>query len=353
MALLLIGGMAWLWGLRGAAAGFLLHETALCAIGAIFNIRSHGKVGISFRRDLLIDAVRVGFPITLLWWSLTLTMSIDRIVLGSLLGPQSVGYYGLGISVASVLGLVPAAVGRVLYPKVNEEFGKNAGAESMKRLILAPTLALGNLLPNLQIFLLVIMPFLYNQFLPKYQPGLVAGQILVLGGFCACLLRNGANYLIAIGKERMFLSYILLTLVFNVVCDVSLVKAGLGTAGVAVGTSIAGLLLTTLVWRRVLIDLGFGRRFAWIKLATLYMPIIVLSIVACCIWYLFGSNLEIFGWPSVIICITSLLLVNGSICCIPVYRAEMRSWKDAVSNLTKSVFGSAQPKSLPSNTSSK
>jgi O-antigen/teichoic acid export membrane protein len=333
MVLLFIGGMAWLWGFRGAVVGYLLQEIAMCFLTAILNIRSYGRVEIRFRRDLLIDAVRIGFPITLLWWSLTLAMSVDRIVLSKLMGPLFVGYYGLGVSIVGILGLVPAAVGRVLYPKVNNEFGKNAGPDSMRQIVLAPTLALGTLVVNLQGLLLIVMPFLYNQLLPKYQPGLITGQILVLGSFFICLLRNGANYLIATGKERLFLIYILMTFVFNVVFDVSLVKVGLGSAGVAIGTSIAGLLLTSLVWRRVFVGLGFGRRQVWSNMAVLYLPVIILSTVACCVSLLFRSSLETFGWSSVIICMVSLFIVNGLLYFFPFYRMEMHSWKVALSNI--------------------
>ena len=330
LALLFVGGMAWLWGLRGAVAGWLTHEIGMCSIIVLTNVRSHGKVGVSLRWDLLVRVVRIGFPITLLWWILTLTGTVDRIVLGSLLGPLSVGHYGLGISLASILLLVPMVVGRVLYPKVNRQFGKDGGAESMKRIVLAPTLALGTLLVNLQAGLLVIMPYLYNQLLPKYQPGLLAGQILILGSFFGCLMRNGANYLIATNKEPVFLKYILITLGFNIVSDVGLVKGGFGIAGVALGTSLAGLLLTTLVWRQVLIGLGFHRHGAWTTLLGLYLPIIVLAGVAACLRLAYPPAFQILNGLAVLLGLGVLLCVNGVLYCFPVYREEMHGWTRAL-----------------------
>jgi O-antigen/teichoic acid export membrane protein len=327
VCLIFVGGMAWAWGLSGAVTGFLLHEIVMFCIITSLNIRSHGRPGINFHRKSIIGAIWVGLPISLLWWVLTLTASVDRLVLGGMLGAVAVGYYALGISLSGILFLVPTVVGRVLYPKVNKHFGQNADAASMKRVVLAPTLALGTLLVNFQICLLVCTPLFYNQLLPKYKPGLMAGQILILGSFFVCLFRNGANYLIAANQERLFLKYIVATLVFNVLFDVGLVWAGFGTEGVALGTSLAGLFLTTLVWRRVLNGLGFQRRQQWATVFGLYLPMIVLVFAFGCLRLLHLASFQTFNMAGVLMGVLLLVIVNGMLWCFPIYRTEMRIWK--------------------------
>jgi len=326
LALLCIGGMAWGWGLPGAVIGFLLHEAGVCFTALWLNVRHLGRPGVSFRSELLRHAIRVGFPITLLWWILTLQGSVDRVVLGSLAGAAAVGYFGLGVSLASILGLLPSVVGRVLYPKVSKQFGSPADPQSMRTLVLAPTLALAALLANLQLMILAAMPLVYSQLLPKYQPGLAAGQILLLGSFFLCLLRNGANYLIATHKERVFLIYLLLTLLFNVVADVSLVKVGWGLEGVALGTSLAGLLLNTLVWRRVVIDLGYDPSEVWPKVLGFYWPLIALVGAIVCVRLIHVPFLKQFDALSVFLCLGVLFLVNGFLYFSPMYRSEMAGW---------------------------
>jgi O-antigen/teichoic acid export membrane protein len=257
---------------------------------------------------------------------LTLTASVDRLVLGGLLGAAAVGYYAFGISLSGILFLVPTVVGRVLYPKVNKHFGRQADSHSMRRVVLAPTLALGTLLVNFQIVLLIGAPLLYNQILPKYHPGLLAGQILILGSFFVCLFRNAANYLIAANQERLFLKYIVVTLAFNLVFDVGLVKSGFGLAGVAVGTSLAGCFLTTLVWRRVLTGLNFDRRARWRAILELYLPILVALFVLGILGLFVGSAFRSFDLRGVLTGLLSLILVNGLLWCIPLYRAEALTW---------------------------
>jgi O-antigen/teichoic acid export membrane protein len=339
-ALLYVGGLGWIWGLPGAVVGYLLHETTVCLLLIFINVKTRGNVGINFRGDLIIRAVRIGFPITLVWWSFMLTGSVDRIVLGALLGPLSVGHYGLGISVSGSLILVPTVVGRILYPKVNEQLGEGAGSEIMRRVVVAPTLAIGTLLVNCQIILLIITPLLYNQLLPKYQPGLAAGQILVLGSFFVCVLRNGANYLIAANQERSFLKYIVITLAFNLVMDITLVSAGFGIEGVAIATSLAGLLLTTLVWRRVLSGLGFRNHEKAIGLIGVYMPIVVLACAALFVRLLYPAAFRIFNSTSVFLGLGLLAFVNGVLCCFPLYRREVLIWLELFSRTRRTITAS-------------
>jgi O-antigen/teichoic acid export membrane protein len=191
----------------------------------------------------------------------------------------------------------------------------------MRKIVLEPTLALGVLLVNLQAVLLVATPFLYKQLLPKYGPGLIAGQIFILGAFSGCLLRNGANYLIAVNFERRFLKYIVITLVFNVIADVSLIKSGIGIAGIALGTSLAGSLLTTLVWRRALLALGHTKTETWRNIGTIYLPFIVLSACVILIFLTVPAVMQRFGAGTALTGLGLLIAVNGILYASGVYRS--------------------------------
>ncbi len=337
LSLLLVGGLGWVWGLNGAVAGYFFQEVGVLGLAAFSSIRAYGAPGVSFRKDLMVDAIRIGFPITLLMWVLGLTFGVDRIVLGGMLGKVAVGYYGLGFSVAGVLVLIPTVVGRVLYPKVNRQFGENPAPELMRRVVVAPALAVGTLTVNMQALLLAGSPILYCVMLPKYQPGLVTGQILILGSFFLSLMKNGANYLIATNRERIFLKYIGATLVFNVLFDVVLVRAGFQTEGVALGTSLAALFLTTLVWRRTLKGLGFSGRRQWVAVFELFLPIIVLTVAFCGLCALHGAMFQKAGILLAPIGLMLIVLVNATLWCFPVYRTEMIGWKNRLRRVRKTA----------------
>jgi O-antigen/teichoic acid export membrane protein len=189
----------------------------------------------------------------------------------------------------------------------------------------------------MQLILLAGMPVVYTVLLPKYRAGLLAGEILVLGSYFVCLLRNGANYLIATHKERLFLKYIVFTLIFNVVADLALVKAGWGLEGVALGTAVAGLLLSTLVWRRVLAGLGFTRAEAWSKLLGIYLPCGVLTALGVFVHFTLSASLAAVNMRSVGICVGLFVLNNAAVCCFPLYRNSMSEWKRRLLHRKRSV----------------
>lgn len=327
-SMLFVGGMAWVWGLWGAVLGYLVQELITFLIAAGISVRKQGAVGVSFERGLLIHAVKVGFPITLLWWVLTLQAGVDRVVLGGMVGPAAVGLYGVGISLTGALALVPMVVGRVLYPRVNREHGKGGIGESLKSVVIAPTLALGALLINLQLFILACLPILFEWILPKYHEGLAAAQLLIIGSYFVCLLRNGANYLIATHNERRFLKFLLLALAFNVVVDVAFVQWGWGIEGIAIGTSLAGLLLTTLVWRAVFAGFGFSATAGRKRLMTLYAPILILMGTLGALRLLYASFFHTFGVGSIVAYFVLLALINAGLWCLPTYRSEMQRWRE-------------------------
>jgi O-antigen/teichoic acid export membrane protein len=107
----------------------------------------------------------------------------------------------------------------------------------------------------------------------------MSAQILLLGAYFVCLIRSGVNYLVAIDKQNTVLMNVLLSLGLNIGLCYVLVKAGFGIEGIAVGLSVSGIVLTTLIWRTVFkeLKLFFAQQFR--ELFYLYLPFIV-----CCLW---------------------------------------------------------------------
>ncbi len=334
-ALIFVSILAWAWGLNGAVVGYLLHEISVCLLAAWSNIRNHGPVRPTFQWSSFATVVRIGFPITLLWWTFMVTFGIDRLILGKLAGATSVGYYSLGISIVSVVAMLPKAVGRVLYPRVNKQLGLKTDLPSMRRLVIGPTLALATLVNNVQGVILVGMPLLYTVLLPKYREGLLSGEILVVGAFFSFLLQNGANYLIADNQNKPLLRYIFVTLAFNAAADVIMIKTGCGIVGVACGTSLAGLLLTTLVWTRVLESLEFRGRQLWGTLFHLYLPVLILGVLAGALLVFKPGLIQTVGGWSLVIGVALLVAMNLILAFFPVYRAEMQYWKNTLAGLGK------------------
>lgn len=276
--LLFVFIFVWTWGLKGAVIGYLLSEIVLCATSTLMSLKVCGKIKIRINLDfsMISQIIRIGFPITIVWWVLTLQSSVDRLVSASFLGKTMTGHYYLGVSFVSILVLIPAAVNRVLYPKITEGIGKKLDSIHMSSLVILPVRALSVTIPAFIGGLIIMLPMVYTYIFPKYLPGLRSAQFILLGFFFAGLIGNGANYLIAKNKQNTLLIFVLISLAANAVCAAYFISIGLSIEGVAISTGLATALLVTLIWKLVLKNMKFDTIDQWKGLLELYAPFILM-----------------------------------------------------------------------------
>lgn len=267
---------SWLWGIKGTVVGFFLCEMTVFIVSALLSKSMYGKVGFNFNLRLIWDLIKVGFPISIVWWIFILQTSADRVISMSMLGKAATGYYGLGVSIISALILIPQTVGRVLYPRINEEIGKDSNQKKLSLLVITPAHTISLLLPILIGVLILTAPAIYYYVFPKYLRGLHSAQILLLGVFFVSLIRNGVNFLVALNKQNEVLSFALFSLAVNAAVNITLIRLGFDIEGLAVGTAASGALLTTLVWRSVFKNMGYDRVGQLKEIFNLYLPFILL-----------------------------------------------------------------------------
>jgi teichuronic acid exporter len=274
-------GLTWLWGLNGTVGGFLVAELTICVVSGWLCVKQCGRVTVSYDPRLMWRIVKVGFPITLIWWVFIIQSSADRLISMSLLGETRTGFYGLGLSIVSLVVLLPVTLSRVLYPRVNEKIGQTAQEQHLRSLIMIPSQALSILIPTVIGLLVIASPVVYKRLLPKYSAGLTSAQILLLGSFFMCIVRTGANFLIATNRQSVVLRYILTSLTINILGNILLARLGYGIEGIAFGSSVSACVLATLVWLAVFKHLGSGRTVQMRELADLYLPyLLMLSLLA-------------------------------------------------------------------------
>ena len=281
--------LSWKFGLAGLVVGLAVNEGIVCTLAFLLNLKS-GGFGPFVRPQgkALLDAIRNGLPITMVWWLLMLFNTTDRMVSMWCLGRTATGYYALGTSIASAITMIPLALGRVLYPRISEQIGKNVSPATLGLLVLKPTQIL-SLFLALGIGMIVCMlPLVYLQLLPKYSPGLVSAQILMVACYFLSLPRNGVNYLIATNRETELLVLLTFGILFAVLSCAVLAKTGLNIAGIALGTLAGSLLLSTMIWHRVLLSIGVSVSDQVKELFLLYVPLL-LSLVACAVSISVGS----------------------------------------------------------------
>jgi O-antigen/teichoic acid export membrane protein len=263
---------AWRWGLLGGVIGALLSELLNWLVVARVGGKAYGNVRACFQPSLMGNAVRVGFPITIIWWVYAIHMSVGRMTAISYLGNTATGYYGVGSSIAMLFALVPNMIGRVFYPRVNAQIGAKAGLHALRHSVVTPTSAISLLLPLAQAVIFFLLPLIYTHFLPKYKDGVICAQILIFGAFFVGMIRNGANYLIAVDMQTRLLKYVIISVAANAGGSILLARLGFGINGIAVAASVASALLASLVWRRVFVELGYAWKNRMMLYASFYLP---------------------------------------------------------------------------------
>ncbi len=297
MLFALLVPFSWLWGLRGAAIAYVANELVILSFSYIANNRVLGRCAIRFEPGEMKGLIAIGFPITVIWWTYMLQTSVDRLISMSMLGRAPTGFYGLGASMASAIVLIPMVLGRVLYPKVNEEVGRNADQERLTLYVLAPAQGLGLFLPVLVGTLLLLTPDLYRTFFPKYVPGIASAQILLVGVYFVSLIRTGVNYLVAIDKQNKVLAFVLVSLCANILTGVGLVKLGFSIEGISVGTSVSALMFAALLWKSVFSRLGYPLTRQGLELASLLLPISLCVAVSLALLTAIREFFPHHGWP--------------------------------------------------------
>lgn len=319
-------GLALLWGLRGALIGYLVHELLTLAFSARRSIKLNGNVAFRYDMGAFKNAVTIGLPITAIRYVFILQNSADRAIIGAFLPSDQAGFYGIAVACASILALLPTAVGRVLYPRVNFELARSVSSPNLHQLVMGAGFSLALAMTLIQIAIIITMPYLYGVLLPAYKEGLQAGVVLILGVFSIGLMRTAVNVLIAADRQGRVMAYAGFTLCLNVALNVTFVRLGYGIAGVACGTSLAALVLNLLVWRRAMQTLRLTNKESRANLLLLYLPLILLLFELLALRSAFRTFLSEFS-PALVV--LGILLSGFNIlllALIPAYRREINRW---------------------------
>lgn len=205
--------------------------------------------------------IRLGIPIVISGFIITMLTSIDRLMVIIFLDEKQLGYLGLGLMLVSVISLVPAMASQVLYPRINFHFGnRGRNIESLRSYVLTPPVILSTLLPMVIGPLYLILPFVVKTFLPAYTPGITAARIVTIGIFFYGILGLTDYFLVTTGKLKQYALFGFSALVFNIVLDYFFIRIGYGIEGIAIG----GILITYFLYSTIVIGYAlshFKRRF--------------------------------------------------------------------------------------------
>lgn len=201
--------------------------------------------------------IAIGLPIMMVGLVYGLLQSIDRVLILAFLNPTHLGYYAIGLTATSVLGILPGVVGEILYPRFAERYGATNSPSQLKEYVLTPTYLLAHLLPLFQGTIYLLIPYVILTVLPKYAPGIRPARILVMGSFFLALAGFASDFLNTINKQAMNLMAQIASLVIAVSSTYVVLRLGWGIQGVALAT-----VLTSLLYSIALLGYVLLRHFA-------------------------------------------------------------------------------------------
>lgn len=275
--LIFISGFTYFLKLKG-----IYIATLFATAASWFYIQMKTKYSLKFHIN--IDAVKklsaIGLPILVGGVVYTVLLSIDKIMIIKMMGPAQLGYYSIAVLALTYVHNFPKLLGIVIFPTMQEEYGKSNSRERILDYVKQPSLILAFILPATLAAAYFAMPILVKYVLPKYILGIDSMKILLLGCFFISLVPLSQNFLISVNKQLMLVPITSIAVAAGIGLNYFFIKAGYGIAGVALGTSLAYFLYFAVMFFYVLSHCEKSRKtlsyFMKICLPLVYAVVILL-----------------------------------------------------------------------------
>ncbi|MEW6407122.1 MAG: oligosaccharide flippase family protein [Patescibacteria group bacterium] len=204
------------------------------------------KVKLIIDTKIIKGLIKYGFPILGISLLTVILRSVDRIIIAKMLGVTFVGYFSLGIMTRNYAEIF-ASFSTVLRPRMMQAYGKEEKIEHMEKFVIGSCEIIAFTLPIILSIIYFLGPVLVRLLLPKFIPGIIVMQILLLDSFFHSTYIQSQQFIIAIGKQKKIMAIITGVIILNGILDYFLIKMGLGIAGVAASTAFSSFLSFILV----------------------------------------------------------------------------------------------------------
>jgi O-antigen/teichoic acid export membrane protein len=227
-------GLALLWGLPGAFAGFVLGSVCSAA-AALRRVPLRPALAGERLRRLL----RIGLPQALTLFLGVALATADKLVVAALAGTTQLGYYAFAAAIAGLAASFAWVIRTVIFPEV---YGRalTAGHVPILRAHLEHTLVPFAWLypPLLGALALAIGPAVALT-LPGYLPAVAAARVFIFTGATMGLVILAALGVVAADRQRVLPAFTALALLANLGLSMLALRLGAGLEGVAAAALVS------------------------------------------------------------------------------------------------------------------
>ena len=225
------------WGLPGAFAGF-----AIANLAGIALLAGRAPLNPSFKPRQVYRLIQIGFPVSLMGILSVSLVTVDRLLVGALVGLSGLGVYAFAVSV-SELGISFAAVVRTVI--LRDVYGQRKSSHEAK----ANPFVLDNALsgyatlgPPLAGLFALVLPLLIALFAGDYRSAAPVAQLLLFAGLIQGLINLAVLGIVAEGGQSRLPLLSIAAVCLNVFLTLSALSIGLGLEGVAVAALLTRLI---------------------------------------------------------------------------------------------------------------
>lgn len=215
----------------------------------VYFIRRYISYNLRYRFDFenLFSYIKFGFPLFIQGWLLMFLNSIDKIMISSMLGLESLGFYSIALMVRGYGASLPKNFSMVISPHLLESYGQTKDIKNISRYITVPAFINAYFMSFVlgSVFIASI-PFIIFV-LPKFIPGIPAMRVFLLAIFFISLVPEASQSLIAMNKQVRLLPILGMAVLANAFFVYLFIKSGFGIVGASIATSISAFLYFILV----------------------------------------------------------------------------------------------------------
>lgn len=223
-----------------------------------------------------VSLLKVGFPIWLAGVVYTVFVTLDRTLIGLMLGVVQLGYYGLTSLLRNALAVLPIALSEVLYPRLSERYGEAGNDKALRNYVVLPMTAMACIMPFFLGVAYVMWPVIVTLALANYVPGIRATQIYILGFYFSMF--TGGGFLLATNRQYLYLWFIGLAVMVSAMVTLILVRSGWGIEGAAVAVGVGSFVSSAFGANRVLNAVCDSRRESLLRVSAIVLTFVWLVV---------------------------------------------------------------------------
>ncbi len=241
--------------------GFLLSKIIAGIVFLVYLLRSL-KFRIRFTRHITAfrTMVKTGLPMSIIGLLSAYYVTADRLVVVHRLNTLQMGIYSIVPMIAVPLALFVQGTSTVLFTRSSHLLGTRTSPKAIVEDVAAFTRSTDRFVPQLVCILVFFLPLVVSTLLPKYEGGITAAQIALLGYCFFGLASPSANLFIVLDHARLYVAILLASGSVTVLLGNLGVTAGWGLTGVALGTAAGCFIYAVATMYFPQLWAGYGKR---------------------------------------------------------------------------------------------